>query len=67
MLVQKYFFKYFFNADIEALCVEIIIKKSRNIVINTEYRQPAGNLNEIQSYLNAFLAKSKTTDKKPAF
>ena len=51
------------NADIEALCVEIINKKSNNIVINTQYRQPAGNFNKFEAYLNAFLAKSKTTDK----
>ena len=51
------------NADIEALCVEIINKKSKNILINTQYRQPAGNFNEFEAYLNTFLAKSKTTDK----
>ena len=32
-------------------------------VINTQYRQPAGNFNEFEAYLNTFLAKSKTTDK----
>ena len=51
------------NADIEALCVEIINKKSKNILINTQYRQPAGNFNEFEAYLNTFLANSKTTDK----
>ena len=51
------------NADIEALCVEIINKKSKNILINTEYRQPAGNFNEFEVYFNTFLAKSKTTEK----
>ena len=51
------------NADIEALCVEIINKKSKNILINTQYRLPAGNFNEFEAYLNTFLAKSKTTDK----
>ena len=51
------------NADIEALCVEIINKKSKNILINTQYHQPAGNFNEFEAYLNTFLAKSKTTDK----
>ena len=52
------------NADIEALCVEIINKKSQNILINTQYHQPAGNFNEFEAYLNTFLAKSKITDKK---
>ena len=51
------------NADIEALCVEIINKKSKNILINTQDRQLAGNFNEFEAYLNTFLAKSKTTDK----
>ena len=51
------------NADIETLCVEIIYKKSKNILINAQYRQPAGNFNEFEAYLNTFLAKSKTTDK----
>ena len=51
------------NANIEALCVEIINKKSKNILINTQYRLPAGNLSEFEVYLNTFLAKSKTTDK----
>ena len=51
------------NADIEALCVEIIFKKSKNILIYTQYRQIAGNFNEFKAYLNTFLAKFKTTDK----
>ena len=51
------------KATIEALCVEIINKKSKNILINTQYRQPAGNFNEFEAYLNTFLAKYKTTDK----
>ena len=51
------------NANIEALCIEIINKKSKNILINTQYRQSAGNFNEFEAYLNPFLVKSKTTDK----
>ena len=51
------------NANIKALCVEIIKKKTKNILINTQYRQPAGNVSEFEAYLNTFLAKSKTTDK----
>ena len=43
------------NADIKALCVEIINKKSKNILINAQYRQPAGNFNEFEAYLNTFL------------
>ena len=51
------------NANIEALCLEIINRKSNNILINIQYHQPAGNFSELESYLNTFLAKSKTTDK----
>ena len=51
------------NADIEALCVEIINKKTENILINTQCRQQAGNFNDLEPYLNKFLGKSKTTDK----
>ena len=51
------------NADIEGLCVQFINKKSKKILINTQYRQPAGNFNEFEAYLNIFLAKYKTGDK----
>ena len=53
----------FNNASIEARRVESINKKSKNIIINTQYGQPAGNFNEFEAYLNTFFAKSKTTDK----
>ena len=43
------------NANIEALRVEIINKKSKNILINTQYQcQPAENFNEFEAYLNTF-------------
>ena len=51
------------NADIEALCVEVINKKPENILINTQCRQQAGNFNDLEPSLNKFLDKSKTTDK----
>ena len=51
------------NADIEALCVAIVNKKSKAIFINIQYRQPARNFKEFEAYLKIFLAKSKTTDK----
>ena len=51
------------KADIEALCEEMINRKSENILINTQYHQPAGNFNEFEAYLNIFLANSKTADK----
>ena len=51
------------KADIEALCVKIIIEKSKHILINTQYRQPAINFDYFELYLNLFPAKSKTTYK----
>ena len=51
------------NANIEALCIEIINKKSKNFLINTQHRQPAGNFDEFEAYLNTFFAKFKPTDK----
>ena len=51
------------NGDIEALRVEIINEKSKKILINTQYCQPAGSFNEFEAYLSTLLAKSKTTDK----
>ena len=50
------------NADIKALCVKII-EKSKHILINTQYRQPAINFDDFELYLNPFPAKSKATYK----
>ena len=36
------------NEDIESLCIEIINAKSKNILVNTSYRQPAGRYNEFE-------------------
>ena len=47
------------NEDIEALCIEIINTKSKNILINMSYRQPAGQYNEFEIYLKQFLHKPK--------
>ena len=47
------------NEDIESLCIEIINTKSKNILVNTSYRQPAGRYNEFEIYLKQFLYKSK--------
>ena len=45
------------------LCAwKLLIKSKKNILINTQYRQPAGNFSEFEAYSNTFLAKSKTTD-----
>ena len=47
------------SEDIEALCIEIVNAKSKNILVNTSYRQPAGRYNEFEIYLKQFLCKSK--------
>ena len=36
---------------------------SKHILINTQYRPPAGNFNEFEPHMNTLLAKSKTIDK----
>ena len=33
--------------------------KSKNILVNTSYRQPAGRYNEFEIYVKQFLCKSK--------
>ena len=47
------------NGDIETLYIEIIDTKSKDILVNTSYRQPAGQYNEFEIYLKQFLHKSK--------
>ena len=47
------------SEDIEALCIEIINAKSKNILINTSYRQEAGRYNGFEIYQKQFLHKSK--------
>ena len=47
------------NENIESLCIEIINAKSKNILVNTSYRQPAGRYNEFETYLKQFFYKSK--------
>ena len=46
------------NEDIESLCIEIFNTKSKNILVNTSYRQPEGRYNEFEIYLKQFLYKS---------
>ena len=48
------------NEDIEALCIEIINPKSKNILDNTSYRQAAGRYNEFEIYLKQFYKNLKT-------
>ena len=48
------------DEDIEALCLEMINQKSKNIFINTFYRQPSGKKENFENYFDKFLEKTKT-------
>ena len=48
------------NEDIEAVCLIIINQKSKNIFINTIYRQPSGNKGYFENYFGNFIEKTKT-------
>ena len=43
------------HEDTEALCLEIINQKSKNIFINAIYRQPSGNKENFENYFGKFL------------
>ena len=47
------------NEDTEALCLEIIHQKSKNIFMNTIYRHPSGNKENFENYFGKFLKKAK--------
>ena len=46
------------NEDNEALCLEKLNQKSKNIFINTIYRQPSGNEENFENYFGKFLRKT---------
>ena len=48
------------DEDTEALCLEITNQKSKNIFINTIYRQPSGNKENFENYFGKLLEKTKT-------
>ena len=47
------------NDNIEALCIEIVNNNGKNILINTQYRQPAGIYSEFEKYMTDFTNKVK--------
>ena len=49
--------------DIESLAIEIINKKSKNVVISAQYRQPAGDFKQSKTYLENFFNKMKKSNK----
>ena len=44
------------------LCLEIRNQKSKNIFINTIYRQPSGNKENFENCFSKFLEKNKNQD-----
>ena len=51
------------NDNIEALCIEIVNNNSKNILINTQYRQLAGIYSEFKKYMKDFTNKIKNNGK----
>ena len=51
------------NGNIEALCIENVNKNGKNILNNTQYRQPAGTYSEFEKYLKDFTNKVKNNGK----
>ena len=49
--------------DTESLVIEIINKNSKNVVINAQYRQPAGDFKQNKTYLENFFNKIKSPNK----
>ena len=48
------------HEDTEALCLEIINQKSKNIFLNTIYRQQSGKKENLENYFGKFLERIKT-------
>ena len=51
------------NDNIEAVCIEIVNNNGKNILVNTQYRQPAGIFSEFEKYLKDFTNKVKNNGK----
>ena len=49
--------------DIESLVIEIINKNSESVVINAQYRQPAGDFKQYKTYFENFFNKMKNSNK----
>ena len=49
--------------NIESLVIEIINKKSKNVVISAQYRQPVGDFKQNKTYLENFFNKMKNSSR----
>ena len=50
------------NADCESMSIEIINKKSKNIILTTVYRPPNGNVKNFTKFLKSHYNKTKDKD-----
>jgi hypothetical protein len=51
------------TADCESLCIEVVNKTSKNILINVLYRQPAGKFKYFKDHLKHLFLKNKAASK----
>ena len=52
-----------FKESVETLTIEILYRKSRNIVITATYRRPKGNKNLFKDFCKDFLYKQEMSNK----
>ena len=52
------------DADNESLVIEIINEKSKNIIVNTTYRQPDGNIKSFKTQIKKFFDLTAKENKK---
>ena len=45
------------NDNIEAVCIEIVNNNGKKILMNTQYRQPAGIYSEFEKYIKILRTK----------
>ena len=49
--------------DIDLLAIEVINKKSKNVFISAQYRQPVGDFKQYKIYAENFFNKMKNSNK----
>ena len=52
------------DTSTETLCVEIINQKSKNTLVNTQCREPAGQIKQYEKYLKNIFQKTKKADRQ---
>ena len=52
------------DADCESLCIELSNRTTKNIIVNTFYRQPAGKIKPFKDHLKTVFSKLKHSNKK---